>query len=160
MKGIWENMICILAALWLCMSPLFLHVRMDSVVFNDTDIVGIFIATLSIIALATPQVWEELTKVILGVWLLASPWFLGFVHQTTVTDDILIVSTVIIILSLWSLINRYFASRSIHRHPKLPLTATEILLQTMNLQTGTTIVHKQAVGSDHLGKQRHKNMRT
>ena len=156
MKGIWENMICILAALWLCVSPLFLHVRMDSVVFNDTDIIGIFIATLSIIALVTPQVWEELTKVILGVWLLASPWFLGFVHQAAATDDILIVSIVIILLSLWSLVKRHLASRSIPQHPTLPPTATEILVQTMSLHTGNTMIQTQGVGSDHLGKQ---NMR-
>lgn len=138
MKGIWQNLICILAALWLCISPLVLHFRLDSVVSSDTDIVGIFIGTLSMIAIATPQVWEEWAKVILGVWLLASPWFLGLRHQAAATGDIMIVSMVVVILSLWSLAKRSFASRSIVRHPTLPPTATEILLQTMNLQRENT----------------------
>ena len=152
MKGTWQNMICILVSLWLCISPLILHVRMDSVVFNDTDIVGIFIVGLSIIALVTPQVWEELTKVILGVWLLASPWFLDFVHQVAATDDILIVSIVIIILSLWSLINRYLASHSKPRHTTIPPTTTELLVHMMNLKTGNTMIQTQGVNSDHLEK--------
>lgn len=134
MKGAWQNILCIFAALWLCISPLVLHFRLDSVLFSDTDIVGIFIGTLSIIALARPQVWEELTKVLLGVWLLASPWFLGFVHQTETARDIMIVSIVIVILSLWSLVNRLLVSRHKLRNPTLSPTLTELLVQTMNLQ--------------------------
>ena len=140
MKGPWQNMICILAALWLCISPLVLHFRLDSVVSGDTDIVGIFIGTLSMIAIAIPQVWEEWTKVILGIWLLVSPWFLGFGHQVVAAGDVMIVSMVVVILSLWSLTNRLLASRSIARPPILPPTATEILVNTMNLQRSNTDV--------------------
>lgn len=138
MKGIWQNLICILAALWLCISPLILHFRLDSVVSGDTDIVGVFIGTLSIIAIATPQVWEEWTKVILGVWLLTSPWFLGFGHQIEAAGDIMLVSIVVVMLSLWSLANRSFASRSSARPSTLAPTATELLIHTMNLQKGNT----------------------
>jgi hypothetical protein len=142
MKGVWQNIICILAALWLCISPLVLHFRLESVVSDDTDIIGFFIGILSIIAIATPQVWEEWAKVILGVWLLTSPWFLGFGHQIEATGDIMIVSILVVMLSLWSLANRSLASRSSERPTSLAPTATQLLVHTMNMQKENTDVEK------------------
>jgi hypothetical protein len=103
MKVIWKNMICMLAGLWLWISPFILHFKLGSDASGDANIVGIFIGTLSMMAIATSQVWEEWTKVILGVWLLASPWLLGFSHQSVATDNIMIIGFLVMCLSLWSL---------------------------------------------------------
>lgn len=134
MKDTWRNMVCIVAALWLCISPLALHFKLDSVVSGDTDIVGIFIAALSIIALASHHAWEQWTKIILGAWLLASPWVLGFGQHIVATRDITIVGAGVVILSLWSLVNRLGSSRISARPPSLPPSASELLIHTMNLQ--------------------------
>jgi hypothetical protein len=106
MKVIWKNVICMLAGLWLWLSPFILQFKLGSHASSDANIVGIFIGTLSMMAIATPQVWEEWTKVVLGVWLLASPWLLGFSHQTVAADNIMIVGLVVVVLSLWSLARR------------------------------------------------------
>jgi hypothetical protein len=140
MKGIWQNTLCILAALWLCISPFALHLKLDTVVISDTDIVGFFIGILSIIAIATHHVWEEWTKVILGIWLLASPWFLGIGHKFLAAGDIITVSMVVLILSLWSLVSRSFASHSTAQPRTFPPTATELLSDTMNLKRRNTHV--------------------
>ena len=140
MKGTWQNTICILASLWLCISPFALHLKLDSVVISDTDIVGFFIGALSIIAIVTHHVWEEWTKVILGVWLLASPWFLGIGHQIIAAEDIVTVSMVVVILSLWSLVTRSLSESTISQHPAFPPTATELLSHTMNLHRRNTDV--------------------
>ena len=103
MKVIWKNMICMLAGLWLWIAPFVLHFKLGTDASSDANIVGIFIGTLSMMAIATPQVWEEWTKVLLGIWLLASPWVLGFSHQTVATNNIMIVGLLVVVLSLWSL---------------------------------------------------------
>jgi hypothetical protein len=41
-------------------------------------ITGILIAVLSIAALTAFAVWEEWLNLIAGLWLIASPWLLGF----------------------------------------------------------------------------------
>ena len=140
MKGTWQNTICILASLWLCISPFALHLKLDSVVISDTDIVGFFIGALSIIAIVTHHVWEEWTKVILGVWLLASPWFLGIGHQIIAAEDIVTVSIVVLILSLWSLVTRSLSESTISQPSAFPPTATELLSHTMNLHRRNTDV--------------------
>jgi len=106
MKAIWKNTLCMLAGLWLWISPFVLQFKLGSDASSDANVVGIIIGTLSVMAIAIPQVWEEWTKVILGVWLLASPWLLGFSHQAVARDNIIIVGLVVTALSLWSLARR------------------------------------------------------
>lgn len=106
MKVIWKNTLCMLAGLWLWVSPFILQFKLGSHASSDADVVGIFIGTFSMMAIATPQIWEEWTKVILAVWLIASPWLLGFSHQSVATTNIVIVGIVVGILSLWSLASR------------------------------------------------------
>ncbi|MEJ2554162.1 MAG: SPW repeat protein [Gammaproteobacteria bacterium] len=106
MKVIWKNTLCMLAGLWLWVSPFILHFKLGSDASSDANIVGIFIGTLSMMAIATSQVWEEWTKVLLGAWLIASPWLLGFSHQSVAAANIVIVGLVVVVLSLWSLARR------------------------------------------------------
>lgn len=41
---------------------------------------GAVIALISLAALIAYRDWEEWANVLLGVWLIASPWLLGFAH--------------------------------------------------------------------------------
>lgn len=106
MKVIWKNTICMLAGLWLWVSPFVLNFKLGSDASSDANVIGILIGTLSMMAIATSQAWEEWTKVVLGAWLLASPWLLGFSHQGVATDNIMIVGLVVVVMSLWSLARR------------------------------------------------------
>ena len=51
-------------------------------VSQNAYIAGIVIAVLAIAALAAFAVWEEWLNLIVGLWVLVSPWVLGF-HGTT-----------------------------------------------------------------------------
>jgi uncharacterized membrane protein (DUF441 family) len=48
------------------------------------------IASLSIAALIAFAEWEEWGKLILGLWLTASPWALGFAHTTAAHISIVV----------------------------------------------------------------------
>ena len=46
--------------------------------------IGLFIAVLEVAALAAFAVWEEWLSLIAGLWLVGSPWVLGFEDSDTV----------------------------------------------------------------------------
>ena len=46
----------------------------------DIPASGVLIAALSIAAMVAFSDWEEWLNVLIGVWLMASPWVLGFTH--------------------------------------------------------------------------------
>jgi SPW repeat-containing protein len=53
-------------------------------------IIGIVIAVLSIAALAAFAVWEELLNLVAGLWLIVSPWVLGFQGTTAMRVHVVI----------------------------------------------------------------------
>lgn len=69
----------------------------------DSEIVGVAVMALSIAGLAAFADWEEWLKVALGLWLIAAPWLLGFVHTSAmhVSIAIGIVVTFLSLLELW-----------------------------------------------------------
>jgi len=57
---------------------------------HTASIVGIFIAVLSIAAFAAFAVWEEWLTLAAGLWLIVSPWLLGFQNGLAVDIDVAI----------------------------------------------------------------------
>jgi hypothetical protein len=66
---------------------------------------GIVIAALSIAALAAFAVWEEWLNLIAGLWVIVSPWILGFQGTTAMTVHVVIgiVVAVLAAIELWLL---------------------------------------------------------
>jgi hypothetical protein len=58
--------------------------------WQTASIAGIFIAVLSIAALAAFAVWEEWFILVAGLALVGSPWLLGFQNSTAMTIDVAI----------------------------------------------------------------------
>ena len=56
-------------------------------VSQNAYIAGIVIAVLAIAALAAFAVWEEWLNLIVGLWVLVSPWVLGFQGTMTATKS-------------------------------------------------------------------------
>ena len=58
---------------------------------QQTDaIAGLLIAVLSIAALTAFAIWEEWLNLIAGLWLIASPWLLGFQDSNATTVHVVI----------------------------------------------------------------------
>ena len=66
-------------------------------------IAGIVIAGLAIAALAAFAVWEEWLNLIVGLWVLVSPWALGFQGTTAMTVHVIVGAAVAILaaIELW-----------------------------------------------------------
>ena len=70
---------------------------------QSAHISGIVIAVLSVAALAAFAVWEEWLNLIVGLWVIVSPWVLGFSATTAATVHIVIgvLASVLAAIELW-----------------------------------------------------------
>ena len=105
MKTRWQDWLNLVFGLWLFFSPWLLqyftarpytdqtYALWNSVVFGAA--VFVFAAW----ALFAPRKWEEWTNLILGLWLIASPWVLGFHTYTVAAANMVIVGVVIAVFS-------------------------------------------------------------
>jgi hypothetical protein len=73
-----------------------------------TSIIGLFIAVLSVAALAAFAVWEEWLNLMAGLWLVIAPWLLGFEDGTAVMVDVVIGIVVVglAIFEIWLAMDR------------------------------------------------------
>jgi hypothetical protein len=66
--------------------------------WQTASTVGIFIGVLSVAALAAFAVWEEWLNLIAGLWLIVSPWLLGFQDGDAMIIDVAI-GTIVALLA-------------------------------------------------------------
>ena len=74
---------------FLFMSPWIFKYPMGAEFWNAVA-AGVIIAALSITALAAFTVWEEWLNLIVGLWLIVSPWALKFQDMSTKRVDVVV----------------------------------------------------------------------
>jgi SPW repeat len=76
--------------------------------WQTASVIGIFIAVLSIAALAAFAVWEEWLNLAAGLVLIVSPWLLGFQNSDAMTIDVIIGGLVVVLAAfeVWALHER------------------------------------------------------
>jgi SPW repeat-containing protein len=67
---------------------------------QTASIIGLFVAVLSIAALAAFAVWEEWLNLFAGLWLIVAPWLLGFQDSNAMTIDVVIGTVVAALAAL------------------------------------------------------------
>jgi hypothetical protein len=75
---------------------------------QNAMISGIIIAVLSIAALAAFAIWEEWLNLIVGLWVIVSPWALGFQGSTAMSVHVVIGLAVAVLaaIELWLMYQR------------------------------------------------------
>ena len=70
---------------------------------QNAIVCGVIIAVLSIAALAAFAEWEEWLNLVVGLWVLVSPWVLGFANTTAMRVSVIVglVVAVIAAIELW-----------------------------------------------------------
>lgn len=95
----------VLAGIWLLISPFILAFGgMNGAVTNNV-ILGIVIGILALYRFFTPNaanVWVSWLNALLGVWVLISPWVVGFNRSQVAMTNNIILGIIVIILSVWS----------------------------------------------------------
>ena len=89
-------------AIFLLISP-WLFARANGTAALDLRVSGAVIAILSLAAMVAFAYWEEWINLLLGLWLIVSPWVLGFAHTRAMHFSIAVGITVVFLtaLELW-----------------------------------------------------------
>lgn len=99
----WQDPLSIIAGLWMIVSPWVLAHQAAAAPTWNAVIVGALIALAALYALFQVFAWQEWSNLVLGLWLIASPWVLGFSAMTSAMLNAVIVGAVVAALAFWAL---------------------------------------------------------
>ncbi len=101
----WASGLSVLAGLWLLISPWVLGFSDQQSPLWNAVILGIVIAVLAFIRAGGwyQAVWLAWVNLVLGIWVVISPWILGFSGQNAPLWDAVVVGVIVVILSAWSI---------------------------------------------------------
>jgi hypothetical protein len=76
----WQDWVILVLGIWLFFSPFWMsgYASTNNVAAWDSYVLGIATAVFAIAAISTGRVWEEWVELVLGIWLILSPFFLSF----------------------------------------------------------------------------------
>lgn len=100
MRQRWEDWVNLVLGAWLFLSPWVLSYTTAQGAAWNAYIFGIAIIVFTVWALSIPKPWEEWVNTVLGLWLIISPWVLGFTAQMAAMWNSIIVGLVVLALSL------------------------------------------------------------
>lgn len=104
-----QDGINVLMGIWLIFSPWVLqYTDMVAETWNSY-LVGVAVLVVATWALLKPAAWKELINLILGLWLISSPWLLQTHHHAAATKNIFIVGVVVIIVAAVSIARPRFS---------------------------------------------------
>ena len=99
----WQDPWNLLLGIWMIASPWVLRYSTEANPMWNAVIVGALFALAALFALYRVMAWEEWGNVVLGLWLVISPWLLGFNGIMAAMWNAVIVGAIVAILALWAL---------------------------------------------------------
>jgi hypothetical protein len=100
----WQDSVNLVLGVWLVISPWVLQFAAEPRAMWNAVILGVVIAAAAILALVQFHEWEEWADMAFGLWLIVSPWVLGFAETlATATWNFVVVGVLTIGLAAWSL---------------------------------------------------------
>lgn len=107
-KQHWQDWVTGIVGAWLIVSPWALRLSlpkgMSTAPMTWTFVLtGIVVLALAIAALAFFRLWEEGGEVIVGVWLIVSPWIMHFTASSAATVNAVIMGAIIVGAAAWTM---------------------------------------------------------
>ncbi|MGH6894965.1 MAG: SPW repeat protein [Geminicoccaceae bacterium] len=116
----WQDWTNLILAIWLFISPWVLQFASGATTVGtpaeaaaagsvvvaaawNAWIFGVVVAAIAAAGLLGAHAWEEWTNLLIGLWLVISPWVLGFSGNAVATWNTLVVGLLIFALAAWEL---------------------------------------------------------
>jgi hypothetical protein len=99
----WQDPVNALLGAWLIVSPWLLGFSKETTTMSNMVVIGVALIAVALGAIFVPQAWEEWTEAALGLWLMVSPWVLGFTHVQAARDTAVLTGVVVLALAIWVL---------------------------------------------------------
>lgn len=92
----WQDWATLVAGLWFAVAPWVLgHGDASTVVLYNALAVGVALVFFSAGALARPQTLEEVVDFLIGAWIVALPWVLGYDTMRDLTVNAVVVGLIV-----------------------------------------------------------------
>ena len=98
----WEDWVNLVLGVWLCASPWVVQFSNVTTATQNAFVVGVLLILTEIVTLSAFRVWEEWVTVVLGAWLVISPWVLG-IAALVPTANFVIVGLIVLALALYEI---------------------------------------------------------
>ena len=95
----WQDWASWALGIWLILSPWALMYWPQSHALENAVIVGALLLIVEVLTLSVFRLWEEGANIVLGLWLIASPFLLG-VSGTGATTNFIVVGGLVVILAV------------------------------------------------------------
>jgi hypothetical protein len=99
----WQDPVNAVLGAWLVLSPWILGFSGERMAMINAVIIGAALVAASLGAVFVPRAWEEWVEGVLGLWMAASPWLLGYSKLQAATTSAFLTGLVILALALWVL---------------------------------------------------------
>ena len=99
----WQDTVNALRGAWLVLSPWVQGFADQRVAMVNFVAVGVLLVAAAIGAILVPKAWEEWIEVVLGTWLVASPWILGFAPTLLALQTAAFIGVLVVVMALWVL---------------------------------------------------------
>jgi heme/copper-type cytochrome/quinol oxidase subunit 3 len=100
----WQDAVNAVLGAWLVLSPWAIGYAGETVAMANAIVVGLAMIAAALGAIFVPRAWEEWTEAVLGLWLMVSPWALGFSALRGARLTAVATGVVIAVLALWTVI--------------------------------------------------------
>lgn len=97
----WQNAVNMLLSLWLFISPWMMHYTHQAAAWNAW-IFGVVTFTFALSTLFVPRIWEETINMLLGLWLVVSPYMLRFASESTIAINTVVVGALLVAFAFWA----------------------------------------------------------
>lgn len=107
----WQDWFVTLIGIWLVVShwaldiaaPEGISAALATVALWNAIVSGVVAIALGVAATAAFKAWEEWASIALGLWLVVSPWLLGYAAMQTATWNVTISGVLIILSAAWAM---------------------------------------------------------
>ena len=100
----WQNVVNILLSVWLFISPWTMHYTHQAAAWNAW-IFGIVTFAFAASTIFVPRMWEEAINMLLGLWLVMSPYVLQFASENTIAINTVAVGVLLVAFAYWAFYN-------------------------------------------------------
>lgn len=99
----WQDQVILVLGLWLIVSPWALAYPAGSLQMTNAIVSGLILAVLSAFELYKTYFWAVVVNLLVGIWVVISPWVLRIADPRTVMWNELIVGIAVVVLALWEM---------------------------------------------------------
>lgn len=109
-KQHWQDWVNVFVGIWMFISPWIIGKWLsegsvgEALGVWDLWAVGIAVVVFAALALYAFAAWEEWVNLVLGAWLLVSPWALGYSASAAMTWNAAIAGVLLFVFAAWILV--------------------------------------------------------